>query len=84
VLTPSEAAELHGSKPIFHPNFVGYFGEDRPLSLFRQLASPHGLHLRPGAHTFTILREMGLSSGQIGELKYQGALGNQMEDKAKL
>ncbi|KAF8676786.1 CoA-transferase family III [Rhizoctonia solani] len=83
VLTPSEAARIHGSSPRFHPNFVGYFGEDRPMNLFTQTNS-HGQSLRPGAHTFNILRDIGLNSDQMGELKRQGALGDQADDRAKL
>ncbi|CAE7098855.1 unnamed protein product [Rhizoctonia solani] len=30
VLTPFEAAQVHGSNPSSHPNFVSYLGEDRP------------------------------------------------------
>ncbi|CUA70888.1 alpha-methylacyl-CoA racemase [Rhizoctonia solani] len=88
VLTPSEAARVHGSKPSSHPNFVGYFGKDRPIPLYEPTAesqlSPADFKLRPGEHTFTILRSMGLSSNEIAELKRQGALGSQVEDKAKL
>ncbi|KAG8691407.1 hypothetical protein FRC11_004273 [Ceratobasidium sp. 423] len=88
VLTPSEAAQVHGSNPSLHPNFVGYFGEDRPTLLYKQSATtPHGpadFKLQPGAHTFIILREVGLSPTEIAELKHQGALGDQAEDKVKL
>ncbi|KAJ1308043.1 hypothetical protein OPQ81_002110 [Rhizoctonia solani] len=87
VLTPSEAAQRHGPVPILHPNFVSYFGEDRPIPLYKQTNNqfgPTGLHLQPGAHTFKILREIGLNSAEVAELKHQGALGSQVEDKVKL
>ncbi|KAH7341281.1 CoA-transferase family III [Rhizoctonia solani] len=88
VLTPSEAAQVHGSTPRLHPNFVGYFGEDRPTPLYKRNAeseiSAGGFKLQPGAHTFTILRETGLDSTEIAKLKHEGALGNQSENKSKL
>ncbi|CAE6475104.1 unnamed protein product [Rhizoctonia solani] len=88
VLTPSEAAQVHGSNPSLHPKFVGYFGKDRPTSLYKQtITSQPGLtdfKLQPGAHTFAVLREIGLSPTEVAELKHQGSLGNQVEDKLKL
>ncbi|CAE6443785.1 unnamed protein product [Rhizoctonia solani] len=88
VLTPSEAAQVHGPNPGLHPNFVGYFGTDRPTSLFKPTTgnrlSPAGFQLQPGAHTFVILRSIGLSVNEIAELKHQGALGSQVEEKVKL
>ncbi|CAE6437217.1 unnamed protein product [Rhizoctonia solani] len=88
VLTPSEAAEVHGSNPALHPNFVGYFGEDQPTPLYKQSVKSEtrstGFKLQPGAHTFTILREIGLNTTEIAKLKHEGALGNQSENKVKL
>ncbi|CAE6467283.1 unnamed protein product [Rhizoctonia solani] len=88
VLTPTEAAQVHGPNPGLHPNFVGYFGTDRPTPLYTPTTgnklNPVSFKLQPGAHTFVILRSIGLSPNEIMELKHQGALGSQVEEKVKL
>ncbi|KAB5591723.1 Alpha-methylacyl-CoA racemase [Ceratobasidium theobromae] len=92
VLTPSEAAQIHGSVPVPHPNFVGYASGAGPIPLYgSEPTTPLGSTTRPapilppGAHTFETLRSLGLNSTEIAELKRQGALGNQVEKvKTKL
>ncbi|KAG8747336.1 hypothetical protein FRC10_001515 [Ceratobasidium sp. 414] len=84
VLTPSEAARLHGPDPAPHPNFVDVTGDTGPgllVSLFRPNDAPSGQPtvLPPGSHTFEILRKIGIGNAGIKELQSQGALGRQSE-----
>lgn len=84
VLTPAEAAQVHGPVPTPHPNYVTYAsGVPELIPLGQSESTTSGalspLGLPPGKHTFEILRSLELSPAEIAELKHQGALGNQVE-----
>ncbi|KAG9104831.1 hypothetical protein FRC06_008061 [Ceratobasidium sp. 370] len=83
VLTPSEAARVHGPDPAPHPNFVDLGGDAGSglVSLFRPNDAPSGQPtiLPPGTHTFEILRKIGIDTAGIRELQNQGALGQQLD-----
>ncbi|KAG0694798.1 CoA-transferase family III [Suillus ampliporus] len=72
VLSPTEAAELHGSlHPTPHP----------------ELSRAPSLHLQdeiktldPGKHTTEILKELGLSEEEMRQLGIDGALGNEAQE----
>ncbi|KAG9093783.1 hypothetical protein FS749_013735 [Ceratobasidium sp. UAMH 11750] len=87
VLTPSEAARVHGPEPAPHPNFVD-LGDDTGsglVSLFGPNNMPSGQPaiLPPGTHTFEILRKIGIDAAGVRELRGQGALGQQSEAHSK-
>ncbi|KAF8602875.1 CoA-transferase family III [Ceratobasidium sp. AG-I] len=82
VLTPAEAAQIHGPDPAPHPNLVD-LSSPPPASQPQHTSPSAALH--PGAHTFEILRKLGMDTAGIEELRGQGALGEQSErPKTKL
>ncbi|QRV75194.1 CaiB/baiF CoA-transferase family protein [Ceratobasidium sp. AG-Ba] len=89
VLTPAEAARIHGPDPVAHPNFVDPHDTESNSKATIASArtsppspSPPTL-LPPGTHTFDILRKIGIDEAGIIELQKQGALGRQSEVRSK-
>ncbi|KAG8703896.1 hypothetical protein FRC09_003882 [Ceratobasidium sp. 395] len=87
VLTPAEAARIHGSEPAPHPNFIDInhrIVEER--TSLRESTSPVTQPpsiLIPGTHTFEVLRSIGIDGDRINNLQKQGALGHQTEGRVK-
>lgn len=72
VLSPTEAAQLHGSlHPMPHPEL----SRISPPSLQDEIKT-----LNPGKHTVDILRELGLSEVDIRRLVAEGALGKEARE----
>lgn len=72
VLSPTEAAQLHGSlHPMPHPEL----SRMSPPPLQDEIKT-----LNPGKHTVDILRELGLSEEDIRRLVAEGALGREARE----
>ncbi|KAF9443575.1 CoA-transferase family III [Macrolepiota fuliginosa MF-IS2] len=82
VLTPKEAAVVHGSSiPEFHPPVAA---QDLLAQPSREPINPGELILQPGLHTEEVLREAGLSDKEIRKLTLDGALGEEAHKSARV
>ncbi|KAG2133640.1 CoA-transferase family III [Suillus bovinus] len=73
VLSPAEAAQLHGSLyPMPHPEFSRTSPSSLPQNEIKTLD--------PGKHTADILRELGLSEKDMRQLVTEGALGKEARE----
>ncbi|KAG8765189.1 hypothetical protein FRC12_007640 [Ceratobasidium sp. 428] len=87
VLTPAEAARIHGSEPAPHPNFVDINrciagGRTSLRESTSPVTQPPSI-LKPGTHTFEVLRSIGIDDDGIDNLQKQRALGHQTEGRVK-
>ncbi|KDR76301.1 hypothetical protein GALMADRAFT_156391 [Galerina marginata CBS 339.88] len=77
VLNPQEAATQTSDIPVFHPQLSNR--EEKP----RNTSEPENIVIKPGAHTYEVLKDFGLEDNRIRQLQDEGVLGKQSQ-RAKM
>jgi crotonobetainyl-CoA:carnitine CoA-transferase CaiB-like acyl-CoA transferase len=75
VMSNPQVRDMGWIKELEHPEYGKFETLDTPFRIYGSDVGARGPAPSPGADTFAVLTEMGVSEARLGELAEQGVLG---------